>query len=56
MGLYIDNGKTVKHYCTNNKIEKAIETLVEQMQEICYLEIYEGYEVVVRRKDDESEQ
>ena len=51
MGLYIDNGKTVKHYCTSRRVEKAIETLLNQDEELAGSETHEGYEVAIRAKD-----
>lgn len=50
MSLYIDNGTTVKHYCTNKRIEKAIQTLLESIEDIVYSETHEGYEVQIKEK------
>lgn len=48
MSIYINDVKkgTVRHYCTTPKIDKAIETLLREMEEIVYSETHEGYEVI----------
>ena len=45
MGIYIedDKKKTVRHYCTSAKVEKAIETLLRQDDELVWSETHEGY-------------
>lgn len=50
MSIYIDNGKTVKHYCTNKKTDKAIITLLEQM-DIAGSETKEGYRVAYTERE-----
>lgn len=39
MSIYIDNGKTIKEYATDRKIEKAIEVLLDQMGSVMSGEI-----------------
>lgn len=39
MSIYIDNGKTIKEYATDRKIEKAIEVLLDQMESVMSGEI-----------------
>ena len=50
MGLYIqdDKTKTIRHYHTSPKVEKAIETLLKQDEEMIWSESLEGYEVTYR--------
>lgn len=50
MSIYINDAKkgTVRHYCTTPKIDKAIETLLREMEEIVYSETHEGYEVTIK--------
>ena len=45
MGLYIQDDKkdTVRHYCTTPKIEKAIETLLMEMEDMVSSETHKGY-------------
>ena len=52
MGIYIDNGKTVKHYCTDKRTEHAISTLLEKIEDITYSETHEGYCVDIKEKTD----
>lgn len=54
MGIYIQDNKTktVRHYCTSPKIEKAIETLLRADEELAYSETHAGYVVTLT---DESE-
>lgn len=50
MSIYINDAKkgTVRHYSTTPKIDKAIETLLREMEEIVYSETHEGYEVTIK--------
>ena len=50
MSIYINDNKkgTVRHYCTTPKIDKAIETLLREMEEIVYSETHSGYEVTIK--------
>lgn len=52
MAIYIDNGKTVKEYCTDNKTEKAISVLLEQIEDMMFSETIEGCCVVIKDKND----
>ena len=54
MSIYINDNKkgTVRHYCTTPKIDKAIETLLREMEEIVYSETRSGYEVTIKEIDD----
>ena len=54
MSIYIndDKKKTVRHYCTTPKIERAIETLLRMDDELVYSETHEGYEVRIKESDD----
>ena len=47
MSIYINDVKkqTVRHYCTTPKIDKAIETLLLQMEYVVSSETHEGYQV-----------
>ena len=57
MSIYIDNGKTVKHYCTSNhkRIEEAIQTLLESIEDIAYSETHEGYGIRIVDKESDEE-
>lgn len=50
MAIYINNGNTVKQYCTNKKTEKAIMTLLEQTEDMVWSESRENYTVTYRDK------
>ena len=52
MGIYIDNGKTVKHYCTDKKTENAIITLLNKIEDISWSETHEGYCVDIKERKD----
>lgn len=52
MSIYIDNGSTVKHYCTNNKTDKAVATLLEQIEDLVWSNTHEGYEVDIKEKEN----
>lgn len=54
MSLYIDNGKTVKHFCTNKRTENAIITLLKQMDDLCSGETREGYTVKIVDREEET--
>ena len=49
MGIYIQDNKTktVRHYCTSPKIEKAVETLLRSDDELVYSETHAGYTVTL---------
>ena len=54
--IYIDTGKIVKYYYTNRKTERAIETLLEQIDEMMFAETVEGCTVdIVKDKPKEWE-
>ena len=57
MSIYIndDRTKTVRHYCTNRHTEKAIETLLEQIEDMVSSETHKGYKVTVTRIDGGDE-
>lgn len=50
MSIYINDAKkgTVRHYFTTPKIDKAIETLLREMEELVYSETHSGYEVTIK--------
>ena len=54
--IYIqdDKTKTVRHYGTSPKVDRAIETLLKQDEELMWSETHEGY-VVEIREDKESD-
>ena len=54
MAVYIQDNttKTVREYCTTPKIEKAIETLLRQMDDVVGSETHKGYEVHIVEKGD----
>lgn len=56
MSIYIQDTKkhTVRHYCTNPKIEKAIETLLRADEELVYSETHVGYEVTITEIESET--
>lgn len=56
MSIYIQDNKkhTVRHYCTNTKIEKAIETLLRADEELVYSETKAGYEVAIVESEDKE--
>jgi len=56
MGIYIEDSKTrtVRHYCTSTKIEKAIETLLKADDELVYSETHAGYVVTLTYKADSN--
>ena len=47
MSIYIQDNKkhTVRHYCTSPKIERAIETLLKEYDELASSETIKGMEV-----------
>ena len=57
MGIYIEDSKTrtVRHYCTSPKIEKAIETLLKSDDELVYSETHVGYVVTLTDKSEDNE-
>lgn len=50
MSLYIQDKKkkTVRYYCTTPKVEKAIETILAQIEELVSSETYAGYKVEIK--------
>lgn len=50
MSIYIQDNKakTVRHYLTTPKVERAIETLLKQNEELVYSETHKGYEVSIK--------
>jgi len=50
-----NNGKTVKEYYTDSKIEKAIQDLLDRMEDIISSETFEGYTVEIKEKEIEKE-
>lgn len=53
MSLYITDSKTntVRHYCTKKKQEKAIETLLCEIEDLVSSETHEGYTVDIVAND-----
>lgn len=47
MTIYIDNGSTVKSYLTNEKVAKAIQTLLELDDDSTWSETQKGYSVII---------
>lgn len=52
MSIYIDDGKKVTHYCTDKKTDKAVATLLEQIEDIVTGATREGYCVTVVERED----
>lgn len=50
MSLFIQDNKkkTVRHYCTTPQVEKAIETILAQIEDLSSSETHEGYKVDIR--------
>lgn len=51
MSIFIDDGITVLKYCTNRKTEKAIITLLEQIEDMVSSESHEGCRVDIVEGD-----
>ena len=53
MSLFIqdEKTKTVRHYYTTPKMEKAIETLLQANEDLTYSETHTGYEVDIVERD-----
>lgn len=53
MSLFIQDKKkkTVRYYCTTPRVEKAIETILAQIEELSSSETHEGYKVEIRPID-----
>lgn len=53
MSIYINDteNEVVRQYCTNPKIEKAIETLLLADESLAFCETHKGYEVFIREKE-----
>ena len=53
MSLYITDSKTntVRHYCTKRKQEKAIETLLNEIEDLVSRQTHEGYTVDIVEND-----
>lgn len=53
MSLFIQDKKkkTVRYYCTTPKVEKAIETILAQIEGLSSSETHEGYKVEIRHID-----
>ena len=59
MSVYITDPKkgVVRHYCTDSKTDKAVETLLSQMIDIVSSETHPGYGIeVVKKEADGREQ
>lgn len=56
MGIYIEDSKTrtVRHYYTSSKIEKAIETLLKSDDKLVYSETHVGYVVTLTDKSEDK--
>ena len=52
MSIYIDNGKSVEHYCTDKKTEKAIRILLQQIEDMVSSETHDGFTVDIRERED----
>ena len=50
-----NNGKTVKEYYTDSKIEKAVKTLLDSIEDIISSETFEGYTVEIKEKKIEKD-
>lgn len=48
--IYIDTGKTVRRYSTDKKTDRAIMTLLDQIEDVVNSETHEGYEVAIIEK------
>lgn len=57
MAIWINDNKkkTVRKYCTTPAIEKAIETLLSEMEEMISSETKKGYTIkIIKENDDED--
>ena len=52
MGIYIDNGKNVRHYLTNKNTEKAIMALLDNMGDVRSNKTQDGFKVIIVRTED----
>ena len=57
MGIYIEDNKTktVRHYSTSPKIEKAIETLLRADDNLVYAQTHKGYVVTLTDESEDKE-
>lgn len=53
--IYIDNGKTVTEYCTNRKTEKAIQSLLSEIENLFSAESFDGMTVKIVERGGEQE-
>lgn len=56
MSVYItdDKNKVIYHYCTTRKIEKAIQTLLEQVEDLVGSVSHKGYMITYTKVDEED--
>ena len=54
--ICIDNGKTVKEYYTHPKTEKAIQTLLDEIEDLFSSETFDGMKVaIVERRENRND-
>lgn len=53
--IYIDNGKTVTEYYTNRKTEKAIRSLLSEIENLFSAESFDGMTVKIVERGGEKE-
>ena len=53
--IYIDNGKTVIEYHTHPKTEKAVRTLLDEIEDLFSSETIDGMKVTIVEKGGEQE-
>ena len=53
--IYIDNGKTVTEYYTNRKTEKAIQSLLSEIENLFSAESFDGMTVKIVERGGEQE-
>lgn len=52
--IYIDNGKTVIEYHTNRKIDKAVQTLLNEIEDLIFAESVECMKVEIVEKGEQE--
>jgi len=52
--IYIDDGKTVKEYCTDKDIENALKIILETNGTLAFHETHDGYMVKIVESEDKE--
>jgi hypothetical protein len=53
--IYIDNGKSVIEYHTHPKTEKAVQTLLDEIEDLFSAESVDGMKVAIIERNGEQE-